>query len=436
MDTLRFPDRFLWGTATASHQVEGDNSGNDWWTWEQALGHIWDDQPSGLACDWWRCAEDDLALAAEMGQNTHRLSLEWSRIEPEEGVFDEATLARYRRLLQRMHELGLRPMVTLHHFTNPLWLAAQGGWLNRKVVFWFERYTAQVVQALGDLTPLWCTINEPNVYATLGYIMGKWPPGKKGAVNLAMRVMVHMAAAHGVAYRLLHRHLTGIQVGFAHHAKRFDPARPQSAADRRTARWLDRAFNTAVFDAFRTGQLGFPLSLTGGEISQAIDSLDFVGLNYYSRNLVSFKPGAALFEMSTLPDAWVGPDNWGEINADYFYQTLMQYGQYGKPVIVTENGIPDADDSRRPRFLIEHLRAVHRAIQDGIDVRGYYFWSLVDNFEWAEGYDPRYRFGLIGIDPQTRQRQVKPSGKLYADICRRNSLDVGGEDEHQKESNR
>ncbi|HEC34513.1 MAG TPA: glycoside hydrolase family 1 protein, partial [Chloroflexi bacterium] len=185
--TFHFPPDFRWGTATSAHQVEGNNTNNDWWAWEQVEGHIKEEHRSGLACNWWQQAEGDFDRAAEMGQNGHRLSVEWSRIEPEEGRFDDAALGRYRAMLRALGERRIEPMVTLHHFTNPLWLAEMGGWENPRAVPLFERYVARVVEALGEFCDLWCTVNEPNVVAFLGYVMGVFPPGKQD-FGAAMRV--------------------------------------------------------------------------------------------------------------------------------------------------------------------------------------------------------------------------------------------------------
>ena len=187
MAPRRFPSGFLWGTATAAHQVEGGNINNQWWDWEQQPGRIYNGDCSGDACGWWRDAEPDLDRAAALGQNAHRLSIEWSRIEPRDGVFDDAALARYRELLEALRQRGLEPMVTLHHFTNPRWLEECGAWLHPDTPRRFARFVARAVAALGDLCQLWCTINEPIVYAAQSYLRGGWPPGVKDG-RTALRV--------------------------------------------------------------------------------------------------------------------------------------------------------------------------------------------------------------------------------------------------------
>ena len=199
--THYFPKNFKWGSATAAHQVEGDNTNNQWWQWEQQAGRIQNNDKSGPACDWWRNAEADFDRMADMGLNAHRLSVEWSRIEPSEGRFDNAALDRYRAMLLALRKRGIEPMVTLHHFTNPLWFEQRGGWTQRDAsVRLFARYVERVAKALGELCDLWCTINEPNVYALLGWVQGAHPPGRTGDFDTAFEVLRNLLLAHAAAY--------------------------------------------------------------------------------------------------------------------------------------------------------------------------------------------------------------------------------------------
>jgi len=425
-DVLAFPAGFLWGTATSSHQVEGDNTNNQWWAWEQQPGRIWHGDKSNLACDWWRNAEADFDRAAALGQNSHRLSLEWSRIEPQEGLFDDAALARYRHMLSGLHERGLEPMVTLHHFTNPLWLVDLGEWENRQVVRYFERYVERVVEALGDLVSLWCTINEPAIYALLSYLRGRFPPGKRNPVT-AFRVLTNVLLGHAAAYRAIHRLQSRARVGLVKSVRGFEPANPASPLDRLVAGLQDHLFNDITLLAAKDGRLRFPLGWGLSRHGPMVDSLDFVGLNYYTRGLVAFdiqrmreafgrdffRPGAELSDAGQLSP-------YSEIYPEGLYLALHKVAALGKPIIVTENGLPDAADDQRPRFLLTHLAQLHRAIEEGLPIQGYYHWTLVDNFEWAEGWG--LRFGLIELDPETQARRTRPSGHLYAEICRTNGI--------------
>lgn len=411
----------MWGAATSSHQVEGDNENNDWWAWEQIAGRIEDGTRAGLAANWWRVAEDDLALAAKLGHNTHRLSLEWSRLEPIEGAWDEAACVRYREILTAMRRLGIRPMVTLHHFSLPLWLYEQGGWENSKAVACFARYAERVLDALGDTCTLWVTINEPMVHAVYGHVFGVWPPGY-GGLRVARRVMIHQAEAHARAYEIIHRLAPDAQVGFSKHIHLFDPSDPRRLADRLAAGLLDRVFNTGPTEALCFAVAPFPLSRALAR-RDARPVADFIGLNYYSRSMVRLDLGCRdemFLHRFPHPDSPYSMDGWGEIYAEGLYRALVRLHEYGLPIYVTEFGVPDSDDSLRPRFIVEHVEAMRRAANEGVPLRGAYFWSLVDNFEWAAGWSAR--FGLIGLDIETQRRIIHHSAQVYRRIAQTNGL--------------
>jgi beta-glucosidase len=418
---LRFPDDFLWGTATSSHQVEGNNTNNDWWEWEKVPGHIKDGRRSGLACDWWNRAEEDFERARDMAQNAHRLSLEWSRIEPREGEWSDEAISRYRQMLTALRERGIEPLVTLHHFTNPLWLVEKGGWETEAVIPLFARYVTKVVEELGDLVKLWCTINEPNVYALQGYLVGAWPPEKR-SLRLCFKVLRNMVLAHASAYRAIHSLQRDAKVGVAYNMHILDPANPSSPFDKRTAAFQDYLYNRLFLDTIHDGKLRFPLG-RGQVVRDAVDSFDYVGLNYYSRSLVAFdiaKPFDFFGRRFVREGAWAGPGMWGEFYPDGLYLLLKRLSTYGKPIFITENGCPDNTDEHRPRFILTHLAAVHHAIEEGIPVKGYFHWTLVDNFEWAEGWG--MRFGLIELDVETQERRMKRSGELYKEICKAGAI--------------
>jgi beta-glucosidase len=419
--SLAFPAGFLWGTATAAHQVEGGNENNDWWAWEQYPGRIVDGTRSGLACDWWHRAEEDLALAARGGQNSHRLSLEWSRLEPQEGRWSEAAVARYRQILTAMRDLGLEPLVTLWHFSLPLWLYEQGGWENERCIGLYLRFVERALDAFGDLCHFWCTINEPEIYAYDGYVSGKWPPGR-GGLRAARTVLRHLALAHARAYVAIHQRQPAAQVGLAKHLRPFDPADPRRWADRAAAGLLEHLFNEAVLAAFCEGTLLFPLGWARKR-QGASRWVDYIGLNYYSRDLVTLdlaRRDEFYLHRFADPQAEYSMDGWGEIHPQGLTRALLRLAEWRVPLYVTEFGIPDNDDSQRPRFILSHVAAIHRAWRAGADVRGAYFWSLVDNFEWAAGWSAR--FGLIGLDPQTQQRTPRGSAAIYARIAQANAL--------------
>lgn len=424
--TYTFPTDFLWGTATAAHQVEGDNTNNDWYAWEQAGGrHIFEDQMSGKACKWWAgYAEKDIKRMADLNTNAHRLSIEWSRIEPEPGKWDHDAIDRYRDILNAMRDAKVQPMVTLHHFTNPIWVADKGGWLNPEIVTLFQRFVQKAVGELADLCNVWCTINEPSVYAAKGFYDGSWPPGKTD-LSAYFQVTYHMALAHAAAYRTIHDLSAQAQVGMAHHMVYWQPLSPGNPLDRTVTGVLDGMFNDLYLNTLQTGQWR-PLIGKKAEIPEAKGTLDWIGLNYYHRWDAAFSLRAlkALgITYGARPGAPKGPKTWGEFYPDGLLELIKRLNrQFRLPIYITENGVPDETDAIRPGFLLEHLRQVWKAVMHSIPVKGYYFWSLVDNFEWAEGFDPRYRFGLYEVDFKTQKRTLRNSGKLYKEIAKTHTI--------------
>jgi beta-glucosidase len=419
--TFRFPDAFLWGTSTAAHQVEGSNVNNDWWHWEQEEGRIKDGSTSKTACNWWRNADGDLDRMARMGQNAHRLSLEWSRIEPSADQWDEAAVDRYRELLTGLRDRGIKPMVTLHHFTNPQWFVDQGGWENKALALSrFPRYAKKVVQALGDLTDLWCSLNEPNNYVLMGWLWGRWPPGKTDS-GRAMRVLGNLLQSHAAAYNIIHELYPEARVGLSSHFVVFDPANPNSWLDRKAAGWQDAMFNQATLMALSHGRL--PLRTRQLFLRGVRGTFDWIGMNYYYRRRVAFDSGQtnALFSRLVVPDgAHVPVEGMGETYAKGILRLARRLSTLGKPIYVTENGLHDLTDTRRPRFLLSHLHQLWHAIQFNYPVRGYFHHTLVDCFEWDYGYS--LRFGLAKRMPKSGRRTTLRSGKLYAEVCRANAI--------------
>ncbi len=421
---LEFPPQFRWGTATAAHQVEGNNQNNQWWVWEHTAQRIQNGDKSGLACNWWQNAEADFDHMAAMHQNAHRLSVEWSRIETRDGVFDSAALERYRAMLLALRQRGVEPMVTLHHFTNPIWLEEQGGWENLELVVpRFQRFVVQVVRTLGDVCDLWCTINEPNVYAVMSYLAGRMPPGKR-ELGAAVRVFRNMLIAHVAAYQAIHEAQPQARVGLAHHMRVFQGLRRRHPVDNALSHLLSDVFNNSLLMALVQGRWHWLLRLGAPQSAAKLrGTLDWIGLNYYTRQRVMFdhRGGDALFSsLVNTPGVIMSDYDYGEIYPQGMLLFLRQLASYRLPIYVTENGLPDHDDDLRPGFIVQHLRMVWQAIQLGCDVRGYYHWSLVDNFEWNEGW--RMRFGLIAVNTATQDRTWRTSAYLYRDIARANAL--------------
>jgi beta-glucosidase len=417
--TFYFPADFKWGAAVSAYQTEGNNTNADWWVWEQGQGHIKEGHKSGRACDWWENAEADFDRAAGMGLSALRLGVEWSRVEPRPGEFDIAALGRYEQMLRALRERAIEPMVTLYHFTSPLWLAERGGWENPETPTLFARFARRVVEALGAHCDLWCTINEPGVLAYHGYVTGTFPPGKSD-LKTGLRVIRNLLAGHAAAYRETHAIQPQARVGLAHNMRVLDPANPRSLLDRLVARVTDRVFNQGLSTALTKGRWTLPLGL--GFAWRLRRTLDWVGLNYYTRDLVAFDRAQrpAPFRRLHAPDAEMLDGGYGEFYPQGMFRCLKRLARLHLPIYVTENGIPDGDDDQRPRYILTHLRQIWAALVLCYPVVGYYHWTLVDNFEWAEGW--ALRFGLIALDPETQARTPRRSAQLYADIIRANAI--------------
>ncbi len=426
MSFLAFPPNFLWGTATAAHQVEGQNFNNDWWEWEQTPGRIRNGDSARVACDWWSGRYiEDFDRAEALGMNAHRLSVEWSRLEPREGEWDDNALQTYRAMLTALHERRAQPFVTLLHYTQPLWFMAKGGWLDDDSPRLFERFVTRTVQALSDLANFWITLNEPNLYIVLNYAWKGRPPGA-GNIRQAFRVGKNLLQAHALAYHAIHRVQPTGQVGLAHAWRWIEAANPHSRLDRLSARMSDRLTNRIFVRALTEGVFSFPIG-HGETFPPAKNSLDYFALNYYFEHPVAFdltRPGS-LFARPVAAD-WVRDTEFeaypyvGRWSPASFYAALKEIARSGLPIYVTENGVFDIGRDLQPNYLVTHLKALHRALQDGVDVRGYFWWTLVDNFEWDDGY--WLRFGLYHLDVETQVRTPRPVTDVYGRIIHENGI--------------
>ena len=425
---LEFPRGFLWGAATSAHQVEGRNTGNDWWRFEQQPGAIAGGRGSGEACRHWERFDGDFALAAADGHNAHRLSLEWSRLEPSPGQHDPGAVAHYHAVLESLRRRGITPIVTLHHFTNPLWVADAGGWEARETIDRFESFVRFCAREFGSEVDWWCTVNEPEVYAFRGWSEGIWPPGVRDD-SRALAVIANQLEAHGRAYRVLHAEDRAdadgdgvpARVGFAKHYAQLEPLRGWNPLDHVQAYFENRVFNEAVERAAGDGEID--LSIPGASrvrrsVAELKGALDWYGLNYYTRWMVrSFscsphvaRPGSARNDLG-----W-------ELWPRGLELALVNAGRLGRPVLVTENGVADAHDKVRPRALVGYVEAMHAAIAQGVTVLGYLHWSLLDNFEWAEGYHGRFGLYAVDFEREDRPRTRRASAEVFARIARANAL--------------
>ncbi|MDO8558457.1 MAG: glycoside hydrolase family 1 protein [bacterium] len=416
-----FPKNFLWGATTSAHQVEGGMH-NDWTEWEKKNGgrlareaekravreaglasglpaislppeaFSAENYVSGSSCGHYERYAEDFDLAKSLGHNAHRFSIEWSRIEPSEGVFDEKEIEHYRKVLRALRQRGLEPLTTLWHWTLPVWISRRGGVEDDRFPEYFARYAKKVGGSLGDLVQFWITLNEPTSVLLNGYLRGVWPPQKRSVVA-AYRAAKNLARAHREAYNILHGLFPSVRVGFGNILIYTEP-HSTSLLDRAAARFFGFWSNDYFF------------GLTG-------DTHDFLDLHYYFHSRVKF-PFSVRNENRAVSDM-----GW-EIYPEGIYHLLKKLSAPHKPVYITENGIADAGDKKRARFIREHLEWVHKAIQEGVDVRGYFYWSLLDNFEWDKGFWPR--FGLFEVDRKTLERKKRPSADVYAEIARTNSL--------------
>ena len=388
---LQFPKGFYWGCATSAHQVEGSNTNNDWWQAEQK-GTV--RYKSGRACDSYNRYEEDFDLAQAMHNNAHRFSIEWSRIEPEEGKFSEEAIEHYRKVIRALKARGMEPFVTLHHFTNPIWFAQKGGWLHKDAAEYFARYAEYVATQLKDDVRYWITINEPNVYAGDGFLTGKFPPHRRN-MFAGWQVRARMLDAHCKAAERLRRIKREFHIGIAYNVSSFE------AAGKGPVRLAN------IFFVWCLQYVG-----TGAPLKKIAPYTDFIGINYYRHFLITF---------GRLEEKGAGRSDSGwALYPPGIYNVVMEVKKYGKPIFITENGLADAHDAQRPAFIREHLQWLHKAIEEGADVRGYFHWSLLDNFEWAEGFSKR--FGLVEVNFDTMERRMRESGRVYGEICKNNGL--------------
>jgi beta-glucosidase len=392
---LQFPNGFQWGTATAAHQVEGGNWNNDWWAWEHAEGTPCE-EPSGDACDQLNRYDSDIALCAALGFDNYRFSIEWSRIEPEPGEFSIAALDHYRRVCASCREHGIEPVVTFHHFTTPRWVVAQGGWHTASTVDLFLRFAERSVAHIGDLIGKACTINEPNVVSFIGYQMALFPPGLTDEA-LFNATNENFLAAHERVVPVLKAGPGDFPVGLTLSMTDYQ-AVPSDDADALSHRDATRA---VMEDRF--------LDLARND--------DFLGVQVYSR--MRFGSRGLMGPEDGVPTLPMGYEFYPQ-SLEACLRRAWEFTGGSVPLIVTENGIGTNDDDQRRDYVTQALRGVLSCIEDGIDVGGYTYWSLMDNFEWAFGYRPR--FGIIDVDRPTQRRTVKPSGEWLGRVARANAL--------------
>ncbi|MDD5033004.1 MAG: glycoside hydrolase family 1 protein [Candidatus Pacebacteria bacterium] len=411
---LKFPEKFFWGAATSAHQVEG-GCNNDWSKWEKenaarlaerAKTHWqkWQQERfpemfkpenyiSGKACDHYNRFCEDFDIALSLGQNAHRFSIEWSRIEPEEGKFDEKEIKHYQKIISALRERGIEPFITINHWTLPLWFEDVGGWEHDDAVFHFSEFVGYLARNLKDVK-FWIVFNEPWIYISHSYIRGKWPPAKKSWISV-FRVLRVLIRSHKISFDIIKSVSPQAKVGIAE--------------------------NNVYFEGWRLIQQAANYFVNNYFLKKIKNHLDFIGLNYYFHNKIKG------FRFNKNDNEFITDMGW-EIYPEGIYHVLKDLRDYDKPIYITENGLADSRDIERTKFIKDHLYWTHKAIEEGVDVRGYFYWSLLDNFEWDKGFWPR--FGLVEIDylprgkaGQALERRVRKSALEYAEICKNNGFE-------------
>ncbi|MHC1694367.1 MAG: glycoside hydrolase family 1 protein [Eubacteriales bacterium] len=423
MGRFNFGKDFLFGTASSSVQIEGGDKNNTWYNW-CGEGHIADSSTCYTACDHWNRVEEDTDLLVSLGVGTYRMSFEWSRIQPSPEHIDEEALSHYRHELKLLCGYGIRPLVTIHHFSEPQWFMDKGGWAVHGNSEYFIRFAKLCVERFGDLVSDWVTFNEPNVYSTMGYFTGIFPPGKR-SLRLTLRVRSEMISCHVRLYSMIHeiRKEKGFEgqtkVGFAMHIRIFDSF---TTVGKIIARIVDYAFNTMFMEGMTCGKLCFPLPKRGCSCCCG-KYADFIGINYYTRNIVEFVLDPRSLFYRYITDMTLDKNDLGwDIYPEGIYRVCRRYyDKYSLPIYITENGICDRHDNRREKYITDHLSMLARAIDDGIKIERYYYWTLYDNFEWLEGESAP--FGLYKCDFNTMERIPRPSTSEYKRICRQKEID-------------
>ncbi len=457
-----FPDGFLWGASTSHFQIEGNqfeinNRLSDWSQWTQDPAHVADQTNADQACQFIENYESDLNLLKKLSLNAFRFSLNWAAICPEpssspNGEFkvNREMIDFYRRVLQTAKDKHIKTFVTLFHFCLPDWLAKEGGWENEKTAHEFSRFARLAAQELGDLVDFWQTLNEPLSYAYEGYLNGLWPPGYKNEYSKCFRAIRNQLIGHAAAYKAIHEVDNSAQVSYALHWRSFVPRNVSNPLDVFVAHCRNKVFNHLFLIAVQTGHLScpFPFSLfkdlsnLGGPIANLKDSADFLGINYYTREICEFSRTAPFIPLGIRSELHIMPTNalgWENSPGTLLKLLTVDTLPYQKnsrgekrPIYITENGYASrfaADltlgdwslkDEERCEYLHSHLLSIYEAIKAGIQVKGYMHWSLLDNFEWAEGL--QIRFGLVRISYPTQERALRDSATLYSKIAASNSL--------------
>ncbi|MDO8513225.1 MAG: glycoside hydrolase family 1 protein [bacterium] len=384
---MAFPENFLFGSATSAHQIEGGNINSDWYAWEQIPGHIRGGSTSLIACDSWNKYNEDIKLLLNTNQNAYRMSIEWAKIEPEEGMFNKKAINHCRKQFELLKKNNIKIMVTLFHFTLPQWVAKKDGFASKDNIKYFVRFCQKMAEEYKGSIDFWATLNEPNVYVQKGYIEGSWCPGEKNKIK-ALKSWSNFIKAHNLVYNAI---------------KSVSPQTP-----------IGPVVSTMVFKPYKNNILDRSLCYLArlffynAMLKRMAKKSDFIGLNYYLKTTLQAKNPIVVKDNSVQNDyGW-------HVHPEGIYETIEECTKWGKPIYITENGLADAKDRLRPQFLKDTFDWLQKAIADNLPIKGYFHWSLLDNFEWASGYT--MKFGLHTID-----RKPRPSAQIYAELIKKSS---------------
>lgn len=398
---------FLWGVATSAFQLEGSPHA-DWASWDSILSSKPD------VTNHYTLYKEDLCLLKELGVNAYRFSLEWSRIQPREKVWDGKAVAHYQDIIDILLENNIEPMVTLHHFTHPLWFIKKYPWHKIESIEKFLDFAEKIVSTIKGVK-YWITFNEPYVLLLGGYLEGCMPPGIKD-MSLAVNALKNIFTCHGGAYDIIHSKIPGSMVSVAHNMAALAPWKIWNPLDRLLAKIAKHFYNHSLLDAFLTGtmRIKFPFKNPVDIDLPIKNKLDFFGVNYYTRVHMRFNPfkkmGVELRHRDI--DGYGLTDMGWEIHPHGLEKVLRYASRLNVPLIITENGIAARDDQKKIKFMKRHVDILEKCIKDGIDVRGYFYWSLIDNYEWLQGLDAR--FGLYKVDFNTLKRKPTNAAAYYS----------------------
>ena len=422
---ITFPQSFEWCVATSGHQIEGNNKDSDWWEFERRGNTIENEDRSTKATDHWNKLEEDTQLLVDLGVKTYRFSLEWAKIEPQPGKWSQKALEHYKKEILLLKKNKIKPFITLSHFSLPHWFAKLGGWASPKAPSFFVRYVKKVFEVLSPLEiESWVTFNEPTWNLISGYVLGAFPPGKKD-LKLLPLPFLGIIRSHARAYKALHKmaKVKGlpIKVGIVKVLNVFTPLRAWNPLDYYARYLLEKVYNWGLLEALKTGKLkiSFPTVFNlDTEIQEAKGKLDFLGVNFYTRQFIKFTFSPPFIKNVTVaPKERITEMGW-EIFPEGIYTMVMKAHKFlpNLPLFITENGIADKTDKKRIPFIKDHLFYIYKLLQQRVPIQGYCYWTLIDNFEWAHGYRPR--FGLYELNLKTLKRTPRPSARLYKKIIK------------------